>query len=166
MVGGRINYQQTYSTIIGFSIMFTIHFGVPLFLETPIYLGRLFHLRSTAGSSAFLLLCTLTIFVKARANRAGQWFGRNDVHLRGLVKTHEFTKLANCSNLWFFPWLQCLGRTLMMMMMMVMMMMMLLLLLLRWRLGCSSCIFVLEVRHWGCPRQCYPVMLLPTSLRI
>ena len=26
------------SILIGFSIIFTIHFGVPLFLETPIYI--------------------------------------------------------------------------------------------------------------------------------
>ena len=26
--------------LIGFSIVFTIHFGVPLFLETPIYIGK------------------------------------------------------------------------------------------------------------------------------
>ena len=29
------------SILIGFSIIFTIHFGVPLFLETPIYLGSI-----------------------------------------------------------------------------------------------------------------------------
>ena len=28
------------SILIGFSIIFTIHFGVPLFLETPIYCGK------------------------------------------------------------------------------------------------------------------------------
>ena len=30
------------SILIGFSIMFTIHFGVPLFLETPIFLLEVF----------------------------------------------------------------------------------------------------------------------------
>ena len=29
------------SILIGFSIIFTIHFGVPVFLETPIYLEML-----------------------------------------------------------------------------------------------------------------------------
>ncbi len=27
------------SILIGFSIIFTIHFGVPLFLETPLYMS-------------------------------------------------------------------------------------------------------------------------------
>ena len=34
------------SILIGFSIMFTIHFGVSLFLETPIYINLVFKFRT------------------------------------------------------------------------------------------------------------------------
>ena len=32
-----VGFPPKSSILIGFSIIFTIHFGVPLFLETPIY---------------------------------------------------------------------------------------------------------------------------------
>ena len=35
------------SILIGFSIIFTIHFGVPLFLETPISLSKKNHQKSS-----------------------------------------------------------------------------------------------------------------------
>ena len=38
MVGVSKNNGPKSSILIGFSIIFTIHFGVPLFLETPIYI--------------------------------------------------------------------------------------------------------------------------------
>ena len=33
----RVFYPPNHPCLIGFSLFFTIHFGVPLFLETPIY---------------------------------------------------------------------------------------------------------------------------------
>ena len=37
------------SILIGFSIIFTIHFGVPLFLETPVYI----QMRQFCGMGTF-----------------------------------------------------------------------------------------------------------------
>ena len=50
------------SILIGFSIIFTIHFGVPLFLETPIYNKR----HPLQNSTILAILCDLFGMVSSR----------------------------------------------------------------------------------------------------
>ena len=45
------------STLIGFSIVFTIHFGVPLFLETPILRCHMLGLREGSFLQNMVIFC-------------------------------------------------------------------------------------------------------------